>query len=59
MFYKIWEEEGDYVDIVTNEPRNMMEAEIVFTPEGMNVGWDEFGTIEEAMAHYNIKRKEV
>ena len=35
----------------------MMEVEIVYTPDGINVGWDEFNSIEEAMEAYNIELK--
>lgn len=57
MIYKLFLEEGDYQDINTKEPRNMMEVEIAYTPDGINVGWDEFNSIEEAMAYYNIELK--
>jgi hypothetical protein len=55
MIYKLFLEEGLYQDKDTKEPRNMMEANIAYTPEGINVGWDEFNSIEEAMDHYNIE----
>jgi hypothetical protein len=57
MIYKLFLEDGDYQDIDTKEPRNMMEVEIAYTPDGINVGWDEFNSIEEAMAHYNVELK--
>ena len=57
MIYKLFLEDGDYQDIDTKEPRNMMEVEIAYTPDGINVGWDEFNSIEEAMAYYNIELK--
>jgi hypothetical protein len=57
MIYKLFIEDGEYQDIDTKEPRNMMEAEIAYTPEGINVGWDEFNSIEDAMSHYNIELK--
>jgi hypothetical protein len=59
MFYKLFIEDGDYQDIDTKDPRNIMEVEIAYTPEGINVGWDEFNSIEEAMTHYNIELKPV
>ena len=55
MIYKLFLEEGLYQDKDTKEPRNIMEVEIAYTPEGINVGWDEFNSIEEAMNHYNIE----
>jgi hypothetical protein len=57
MIYKLFLEEGLYRDIDTKEDRNMMEVEIAYTPDGINVGWDEFGSIEEAMTTYNIELK--
>jgi len=59
MIYKLFIEDGDYRDIDTLEPRNMMEVEIAYTPEGINVGWDEFNSIEDAMQHYNIELKPI
>jgi len=57
MIYKLFIEDGDYQDIDTKEPRNMMEAEIAYTPDGINIGWDEFNSKDEAMSHYNIQVK--
>ena len=57
MIYKLFIEEGKYRDITTHEDRNMMEVEIAYTPEGINVGWDEFNSIEEAMTAYNLEIK--
>lgn len=59
MVYKLFIEEGDYLDKDTQEPRNLLEAEIAYTPEGINVDWLEFDTIEEAMAHFNIEPKPI
>jgi hypothetical protein len=55
MVYKLFLEDGKYQDKTTKERRNMMEVEIAYTPEGINVGWDEFNSIEEAMEAYNIE----
>jgi hypothetical protein len=57
MIYKLFIEEGKYRDITTHEDRNMMEVEIAYTPDGINVGWDDFNSIEEAMIAYNIEIK--
>jgi hypothetical protein len=57
MIYKLFLEDGDYRDITTREGRNIMEVEIAYTPEGINVGWDEFNSLEEAMVHYNVELK--
>ena len=59
MVYKLIEEEGDYVDIFTGEPRNMLSANWADTPEGMNVGWSEFESDNIAMNTFNIKRTEI
>jgi hypothetical protein len=55
MIYKLFNEQGLYQDKDTLEPKNMMEVEIAYTPEGINVGWDEFDSIEQAMEAYNIE----
>jgi hypothetical protein len=59
MIYKLFIEDGDYRDIDTLEPRNMMEVNIAYTPDGINVGWDKFNSIEDAMQHYNIELKPI
>ena len=56
MVSKLFEEEGDYVCKITGEPRNMMIVEIAYTPDGINVGWDEVKDEEEAMNLYNIEK---
>jgi len=58
MFWKLYIEDGDYLEILTGEPRNLQGCEIAYTPEGINAGWEEFETEEEAMAFFNIERKE-
>ena len=57
MIYKLFLEDGDYRDKTTREGRNIMEVEVAHTPEGINVGWDEFNSLEEAMDAYNIELK--
>ena len=57
MVYKLFIEDGEYRDITTREGRNIMEAEIAYTPEGINVGWEEFNSLEEAMVSFNIELK--
>jgi hypothetical protein len=59
MVYKVFMESGDYLDIQTGEERNMMSANIAWTPEGENVGWDEFSTEEEAMFFFNLEKKDI
>jgi hypothetical protein len=55
MVYKLFIEEGKYRNKINGEPRNLLEATIAYTPDGINVDWDEFDSIEEAMTHYNIE----
>ena len=57
MIYKLFIEEGLYRDRLTKEDRNLMEVEIAYTPEGINVGWDEFNSLEDAIYSYNIELK--
>jgi len=57
MVYKLFIEDGEYRDRLTKEGRNLMEAEIAYTPEGINVGWDEFNSLEDAIYSYNIELK--
>ena len=55
MVYKLFIEEGKYQDKTTKHLKHMTYVEIAYTPEGINVGWDEFNSIEEAMDFYNIE----
>lgn len=57
MYYKLFLEEGDFLDKTTGEPRNLLWGEQIWTPEGQNVGWDFFNTLEDAMDHFNLKEK--
>lgn len=57
MVSKLFLEDGDYICKLTGEPRNMMLVEVAYTPEGVNVGWDEVESEEAAMILYNIERK--
>ena len=59
MVSKLFIEEGDYICNETNEPRNIMLVEIAYTPEGINVGWDEVASEEEAMTLYNVIKKQI
>jgi hypothetical protein len=59
MIYKLLIENGEYQDKTTKESRNLMECEIAYTPEGINVGWLEFDSIEEAMQYFNIELKPI
>ena len=55
MVYKLFIEEGLYQDKDTKEPRNLLEANIAYTPEGINVGWTELENLEEAMEYFNLE----
>lgn len=57
MVYKLYDEEGDYIDNITGKEVNLCEAETVLSPEGINVGWLDFDTIEDAMEYFNIRKK--
>ena len=60
MICKLFIEEGNYLDIETGESRNLMCAEVVYTPEGESYQWiDGFNTIEDAMEHFNIELKPI
>lgn len=55
MYYKLFDEEGKWKDKTTGELKNLMEVNWAWTPEGDNVGWNSFDSIEEAMTYYNIE----
>lgn len=59
MVYKLFAEdtEGDYLDLVTGEERNIMGVPQADTPEGLNVGWTEFESEEAMMAAWGVERK--
>lgn len=57
MVSKLFEEEGDYICLETGESRNIMIVEIAYTPDGINVGWDEVADEEEAMALYKVEKQ--
>lgn len=55
MIYKLFDEPGLYRDKDTLESKNLLEASIAYTPEGINVGWVSFDTLEEALNFYNLE----
>lgn len=59
MVYKLYNELGNYQDITTKEDRNLLSANWADTPEGMNVGWTEFETLEEAEIFFNVELKPI
>ena len=53
VYKKIQDEQGDYKD--NKDVRfTILEAHEAFTPEGKNVGWDEFKNIEVAAKAYGL-----
>jgi hypothetical protein len=55
MVYKLFIEEGLYQDKDTKEVRNLLEGEIAYTPEGINVGWTELENLETALEYFNLE----
>jgi hypothetical protein len=53
VYKKIQNPEGDYKD-VQNVRWDVLEAHEAWTPEGMNVGWDAFESLEEAAGYYGL-----
>jgi hypothetical protein len=59
MICKLFIEEGNYLDIETGESRNLMCAEVVYTPSGQSEEWLEFESIKKAIEYYKIKIKPI
>jgi len=38
--------------------KNMLSCNIAWTPDGINVGWMEFETDEQAMDYFQIRKKD-
>ena len=54
MYYKLFIEEGDFIDNSSGERRNIMEVNHAETPNGPNVGWDWFDSSALAYSTYNV-----
>jgi len=54
MYYKLFIENGDYIDNSLGERRNIMKVVSAATPSGPNVGWDWFDTDASAFLSYNV-----
>lgn len=54
MVYKVLNEDGAWKDAITGERRNLLEANTAWTPEGINVGWTEFSSIEAAAESFGL-----
>ena len=53
VYKKIQNEQGDYKD--NKEVRfTILEAHEAYTPEGLNVGWDEYESEEAAATAYGL-----
>ena len=53
VYKKIQNEEGNYIDI--QQARwDILEAHEAWTPQGKNVGWDEFDSLEAAVQAYGL-----
>ena len=53
VYKKVQNEEGNYVD--TQHTRwDILEAHEAHTPEGLNIGWDEYADLEAAAAAYGL-----
>lgn len=53
VYKKIQDEQGDYKD-VQNMRWDVLEAHEAWTPEGKNVGWDEYESLEQATQAYGL-----
>ena len=53
VYKKVQNEEGNYID--TQRVRwDILEAHEAWTPQGKNVGWDEFDNLEQAAQAYGL-----
>lgn len=53
VYKKVQNEEGQYID-GQGTRWDILEAHEAFTPEGKNVGWDEYPNIEIAAKAYHL-----
>ena len=53
VYKKIQNDMGDYKDI-QNIRWDVLEAHEAWTPEGKNVGWDEYPDLETALQAYGL-----
>lgn len=54
VYKKVQNEEGQYID-GQGTRWDILEAHEAYTPQGKNVGWDEFENLEEAANAYVLK----
>lgn len=53
VYKKIQNEQGDYKD-KQDVRYTVLEAHEAWTPQGLNVGWDEFDNLEQAVQAYGL-----
>lgn len=53
VYKKTQNEEGNYIDIQQTR-WDILEAHEAWTPQGKNVGWDEFDRLEQAAQAYGL-----
>ena len=53
VYKKVQNEEGQYID-EQQQRYDILEAHEAYTPEGLNVGWDEFTSLEAAAVAYGL-----
>lgn len=56
VYKKIQNEEGNYID-VQQVRWDILEAHEAWTPQGKNVGWDEFESEEAAAKSYGVVKQ--
>lgn len=57
VYKKIQNDNGIYVD-QNNVHYDVLEAHEAWTPQGLNVGWDEHENIESALQSYGLVQEE-
>lgn len=55
MYYKLFNEDGEYREISTGDRKNLMKVEWAETPDGPNVGWKWYDTDEEALLNFELE----
>jgi hypothetical protein len=53
VYKKFKDEEGEYID-ASSQRWTIMEAHEAYTPEGLNVGWDEYPNLGTATQAYGL-----
>lgn len=53
VYKKVQNEEGNYID-KQGTRWDILEANEAYTPQGKNVGWDEFESLEQAAKSYGL-----